>query len=467
MNNKVIKIAGTQGFYGDSPMGALAVAMEGGADYLMHDALAELTLSILQKDKQKDPNMGFAKDILLHAKMLYPLTLSKGMKIVTNSGGLNPESAAQNVKAILEKSGIKGVKIATISGDDFVNRLDELEEAGLKLENMDDNKPYFPAQYPVTHANVYIGAQKVKDALDGGAQIILAGRVADPCLALGILAHEFDWKIDEASTQEDLDKMASGIVIGHILECGGQASGGNSYAEWPMDYSVSDLGYPIAEVSADGSAVITKLASQGGKVSRNTIREQLVYEIHDPANYITPDVIADLSQIEVKEVGENRVSVRNVKGKPKPEMLKLAIGQMEGYISEQFMFFSWPYAYDKVQKFIKAVEEIWAKLPIQLEETRFNIIGLNGLHEGAAPEVSAEELNQRSEIGVRLVIKHKDKMAGRMALGSIVCLGLNGPPGVISVPGWGKQNRAMFSLWPALVPREFVKPELKFFITGD
>ena len=466
MAEKTIRIAGTQGFYGDSPMGAIAVAMERGADYLMHDALAELTLSILQKDKLKDPTQGFAKDILLHAKMLYPLALAKGMKIVSNSGGLNPESAAQQVQAILEKSGIKGVKIATITGDNFADKLGELESAGLKLENMDDGTPYFPAKYPVTHANVYIGAQSVKDALDQGAQIILAGRVADPCLALGIIAHEFNWEIKQASTPEELNRLASGIVIGHILECGGQASGGNSYAEWPMPYSISNLGYPIAEVKEDGSAIITKLQSQGGKVSRNTVREQLVYEIHDPSNYITPDVVVDLTQIEVKDIGENQVSVKNVKGKPRPEKLKLAIGQMEGYITEQFMFFSWPYAYDKLKMFQKATQEIWSKLPVQLDETRFNIIGVNGIHEGAAPEISADKLNEMNEIGLRIVIKHKDKMAGRIAMGSIVCLGLNGPPGVISVPGWGKTNRAMLSLWPTLIPREFVQPEVKITTTG-
>jgi hypothetical protein len=211
----------------------------------------------------------------------------KGIRIVTNSGGLNPESAAEKVKAILEKNGIKGIKIATITGDDCVGRLDEFKEKGLFLENLDNNEPY-PAKYPVTHANVYTGAQAVKDALDQGANLILAGRVADPCLALGIMAHEYGWKIDDASTHEDLDRMAFAITIGHILECGGQASGGNAYSEWPMNYSLSDLGYPIAHVKEDCTATITKVAGSGGKVSRNTVREQLVYEIHDPSKYTSP-----------------------------------------------------------------------------------------------------------------------------------------------------------------------------------
>lgn len=457
---KTVRIAGAQGFYGDSPLAAMAIAMEHGADYLMHDALAELTLSILQKDKLKDPTMGYARDIEVHARTIYPMAFSKGMKIVTNSGGLNPHSAAEKVKAILEKSGIKGIKIATITGDDFLNRFEELEQAGLKLENIDNNEPYFPAKYPVTNANVYIGAQAVKDALDQGANLILAGRVADPCLALGILAHEFDWKIDEATTQEDWDKMAAGITVGHILECGGQASGGNAYSEWPMNYKLSNLGYPIAHVKEDGSALITKLKSQGGKVSRNTVREQLVYEIHDPANYITPDVVVDLTNIKLEDIAENEVSVSGIQGKPRPEKLKLNIGQMEGYVTEQFFFFSYPYAYDKLQMFTKAAKEIWQMLPVKIDEMRFNIIGVNGLHEDAVDIPSAEELNQRSELGLRLAIKHKDDKTGKMAIQGIVCLGLNGPPGVISVPGWGNMNRAMLSLWPTLIPREFVKPEV-------
>jgi hypothetical protein len=458
---KTIRIAGAQGFYGDSPMGAIQIAMQHEADYLMHDALAELTLSILQKDKIKDPNMGYARDIEVHARTLYPIAFSKGIKIVTNSGGLNPESAALKVKAILEKMGIKDIKIATITGDDCLNRLDEFKEKGLLLENLDSGEPY-PAQYPVTHANVYTGAQAVKDALDQGAQLILAGRVADPCLALGIMAHEYGWDIDAASTQEDWDRLAFGITVGHILECGGQASGGNAYSEWPMDYSLSDLGYPIAHVKPDCTAILTKAAHTGGKVSRNTIREQLVYEIHDPSNYITPDVVVDLTNIQLEDVAENQVSLAGIKGRPRPEKLKLVMGQMEGYVTEQFFFFSYPYAYDKLNKFVKAAKEIWKKLPIQIVESRFNIIGVNGLHEDAVDLPDADELNQRSELGLRIAIKHKDDRTGKTAIAGIVCLGLNGPPGVISVPGWGNMNRAMLSLWPTLIPRDLIKQEIKF-----
>lgn len=460
---KTIRIAGTQGFYGDSPMGGIQVAMQGEADYLMHDALAELTLSILQKDRIKDPSLGYARDIEIHARTLYPMAFMKGIKIVTNSGGLNPESAAEKVKAILEKQGIKNIKIAIITGDDVLARLPEFKEKNIALNNLDDGSSYYDSPYSPTHANVYIGAQKVKEALDNGANLILAGRVADPCLALGILAHEFNWKIDEANSQEDWDRLAFGITIGHILECGGQASGGNAYSEWPMPYSISDLGYPIAHVKEDCTAIITKAQNTGGKVSRNTVREQLVYEIHDPANYITPDVVVDLTGVQLKDVAENQVSISGIKGKPKPAQLKLTIGQHEGYVTEQFMFFSYPYTYDKVLMFMKAAQEIWKKLPVKIDEFRFNIIGANALHEDAVEIPPADELNKRSELGLRIALKHKDDKTGKLAIGGLTCLGLNGPPGITSVPGWGNLNRAMLSLFPCLIPRELIEPEVKYF----
>ena len=458
---KKIKIASGQGFYGDGSRSAVAVAKQNAANYIVNDALAELTLSILQKDKMANPELGYARDIELMAKKLYPLALKNGIKMVSNSGGLNPESAALRVKAILEKQGITDVKIVTVGGDNFIERLDELQNAGEQLLHLDTNQAFSENDNEVTHANVYIGAQGVIDALKQGADIILAGRVADPCLTLGILAFEFGWDLEDIS-QETLNKLAKGITIGHLLECGGQASGGNSYAEWPMDYQLSNLGYPIAEVDENGDAAFSKLESDGGKLTRNTLREQLVYEIHDPINYITPDVIVDFTETTITELAPNQVKVTGSKGKPKPEKLKLTMGLNEGFISEQFFFMSWPYAYDKAQKFVKAVNEIWEKLPVEIEEYRHQFIGLNGIHEDAAP-FDAEKANHLNEIGVRLVLKHKEPHVGKIALSSVVPLGLNGPPGLISIPGWGKINRVVLGLWPTLIDRKWVETEVKIY----
>ncbi|MFH1319595.1 MAG: acyclic terpene utilization AtuA family protein [Bacteroidota bacterium] len=469
MSSDSIRIAGGQGFYGDSSRAAFAIVKEKAADVVVFDALAELTLSILQKDKLKDPELGYARDIEFMAANLYPLAYKNGIKIVANSGGLNPKSAAKRVAAILQKQGIKGLRIATITGDDFLPMLDQLQSKGHKLENLETNQSFLSVKYQPTHANVYIGASSIVKALDLGADIILAGRVADPCLTLGVLAYHFGWKLSgnggegkcRDTVQADLDKLASGIAIGHLLECTGQASGGNSYAEWPMDYKLSNLGYPIAEVTEDGSAIFSKLKSQGGKISRNTLREQLIYEIHDPANYITPDVIVDLTEVKIEDIEENKVKFSGVKGKPRPGKLKMTIGLMEGYLSEQFFFFSWPYAYQKAQKFIKAVEEIWNDLPFKIERFEYSFVGINGIHGNAAPMPSEEDIERLNEIGVRLVIKNNEPKAGKIAMQAIVCLGLNGPPGIVGIPGWGRTNSVMLSLWPTLIPRELVEEKVE------
>lgn len=463
MDKKIVRIAGTQGFYGDSPMGAIQIAQQGAADYLMQDALAELTLSILQKDKSKDPTLGYARDIEFQAAKLYPLSLAKGIKVVSNSGGLNPHSAAQKVKAILAQQGIHQVSIAAIDGDDMLEKLPQLCAEGLPLLNLDTGEAYTQSPFPATHANVYIGAQKIKEALEKGADIILAGRVADPCLALGILAYEFDWDLEDNSPN-NLNCLANGIMVGHILECGGQASGGNAYSEWlERDYAFSHLGYPIAHVEANGSAIITKLENQGGKVSRNTIREQLVYEIHNPHAYSTPDVVVDFSQIVVEEIGPNQVRVDQAKGYPRPEMLKLCIGQLEGYITEQLFFFSYPYAYDKAKAFVKATQETWAWLGLAYDELRVNYIGINGIHEEAAPPLPQTIVDNMNEVGLRLAFRHQDPKMGKRLIQSIICLGLNGPPGITANMNWGKISSARLGLFPTLIPRSFVHPQISFY----
>jgi hypothetical protein len=462
---KTIRIAGVQGFYGDSANGGIDIAKAKAADYLMMDALAELTLSILQKDKLRDETLGYARDIEANAFGLFPLALKNGIKVVTSAGGLNPHSAARKLQALLRKQGIEGVKIAAVTGDDMLARLDELQANGEILRNMDTDLPFGESPYAPTHANVYIGAQAVADALAQGADIVLTGRVADPCLVLGILVHEFGWQLNAPDMpQSALNLLASGIMIGHIIECGGQASGGNAYSEYPQTYPMHNLGYPIAEVSEDGSAVITKLPNVGGKVSRNTIREQLAYEIHDPANYITPDVTVDLTQITVTEIAPNQVRVSGAIGKPRPALLKLCIGQMEGYMSDQLLYFSYPFAYAKAQRFAAEAQAIWAAMPqLRLQKVAFNYLGINGIHGAAAPTLPQSIIDELPEVGLRIVLQHNEERAGKIALQAIVCLGLNGPPGICMQPGWGKDGRVQLSLFPTLISRKWVIEKITFF----
>lgn len=460
---KTVRIAGIQGFYGDSAAGGIAIAKAAAADYLVCDALAELTLSILQKDKLRDPALGYARDIESNAFTLYPIALKNGIKIVTDSGGLNPRAAAEKVKALLAKQGFHEVKIAAIEGDDLFDKLDEMQAAGEQLCNMDTKLPLAESPFARTHANVYTGAACIAQALAAGADIILAGRVADPCLTLGILIHEFGISLDD-DTPETLDFLAQGITVGHILECGGQASGGNAYSEYPQNYSMYNLGYPIAHVEADGTAVITKLADAGGKVSRNTVREQLVYEIHDPANYITPDVVVDLTAIEVVEIGENRVRVSGAKGKPRPELLKLCVGLAEGYLSDQIFYFSYPYAYAKAKRFAEEARKIWQTMPyLKIDAIACNYLGINGIHENATPLLPPEIIEQLPEVGLRIALKHTEERTGKLAMQAIICLGLNGPPGICTQAGWGKEGRLQLSLFPTLIARKWVQETITMF----
>lgn len=460
---ETIRIAGGQGFYGDSPMGAIAIAAAGATDYLVHDALSELTLSILQKDKLKDPNAGYPRDIEVHAKLLYPLAFNNNIKIVTNSGGLNPYAAANKVAEILRKQGIQGKKIAVVTGDDVFDRLTELQAGGESLAHLETGQAFEENKKTATHANVYVGASGISEALAMGADLILSGRVADPCLTLGILNHEFNWGLeqDPNPTQASLDRWASGIVVGHLLECGGQASGGNSYAEWPLNYKLSNLGYPIAEVHPEGNAVFSRLARAGGKMSRDTLREQLIYEIHNPTHYITPDVIVDMTHVTITQQESEKVEVKGAKGKPRPEKLKLCMGMIEGYLTDQFFFFSWPYAYEKAEKFVEAAKEIWQNLPIRIDRIQVDYVGVNGIHGPAARRLTEAEKADLNEIGVRFALAHQDPNAGKIAMQAIICLGLNGPPGVVAVPGWGNTARTQLALWPTLIDRKWITPKVE------
>ncbi len=462
MKNNSIRLAGVQGFYGDNPTAAIYMAAQALCDFMIYDALAELTLSILRKDMDKDPNTGFAKDILFHAKRVYPLALANSIKIVTNGGGLAPKNAAEAVKEILDKEYGKTVKIAYITGDDVVSDLEEWQAQGIVFKHMETESEFDLSKNRVSHANVYIGAKLIKEALDAGADIVIAGRVADPCLALGVLAHVFGWDLDSTSP-EDLDKMAAGILIGHLLECGGQVAGGNAYSEWKKrDYTFTQFAYPIATVNESGAAIFSIPSGVGGKISKNTVREQLVYEIHDPSRYISPDVTVDLTSVTLEEIGDNQVRVDGAKGFQKPDALKLCIGIDEGYMTDQIFFFSWPYAMEKAQSFIEAAKAIWQTLPISYERFDIQYIGLDGIHPGVAPSLDSKKLEALNEIGIRIAIHHKERSVGKMMLQSIVCLGLNGPPGIVATMQWGKVASKVYGLFPALIDRSLVQPKMAF-----
>src|SRR6266699_3935773 len=286
---KSVRIAGGLGFYGDSWRPIKASIERGNVQYVASDHLAELTLAILQKDRQRDPNLGYTRDLVPMLFELLPLAVPRGVKFILNAGGLNPMAAREVLLAFLDKSGIYkkfGVKlkVGVVLGDAVLERLDELQSAGVSLAHMDTGEHIAAVRERLLFASAYLGAQPLVEALQAGADIVLAGRVADAALFLAPMVHELGWSWD------DWDKVAQGMVVGHLLECSGQATGGNFGGDWRSIPDLAHIGYPIAEVWENSEAVISKAPGTGGRVNFDTLREQLLYEVHDPAHYLTPDV---------------------------------------------------------------------------------------------------------------------------------------------------------------------------------
>ncbi len=321
---KVIRIANGQGFWGDSIDAPVHLVEWGKIDYLTLDYLAEVTLSIMHKQKRKDPNLGYATDFITLMARILPELKKKGIRVIANAGGVNPKACREALLKVAKDLGIKGLKVATVTGDDILDRLPEFKGRGLELKNMDTSKSLFSEPLEMVAANVYLPTQGMVDALDLGADVVLTGRCTDPGLTLAALIHEFKW------SNQDWDRLAAGTVAGHILECGAQATGGN-FSKW---WEVPDLwkvGYPIAEVSEDGSFIVTKPEGSGGLVTIDTVSEQLVYEMGDPHQYITPDCVADFTSIELTQAGSHRVRVSNVKGQPKTPFLKVSGAYLKGF----------------------------------------------------------------------------------------------------------------------------------------
>lgn len=450
------RVGSGQGYYGDDVTRALPMIQGGYVDAVCFEALAELTLAILQKDKLKDPKRGYTFDVAIIANKILPEAYSRKIPIITNGGGLNPLAAAKMVQETAQKLGLKGLKIAAITGDDVSARLEEFIDAGEPLENMDTGERLDPTSHILANANVYLGAQPIVEALQNGADMVITGRVADPCLFLAPLIAHYGW------SWEDWDRLASGIVAGHLLECTAQVVGGNSLAliDQINPADLSNLGYPIAEVEADGSFVLTNTPGLPGKVTQQTVKEQLLYEVHDPTNYITPDVIANFSTLSLEDAGENRVRVSGVTGKPRPETLKLNLGRMEGYMRELIFTVGWPETWKKFEQLKGMIESTWEGLPIQ--RTEYHFLGINSLY-GGVVELPEDPL----ELVIRVMFTAQDESTLKTAVRKLMTNGLSGPAGMsISGTTIGAKPRIVLGLWPTLVQQEYVKPRIDYLVVS-
>lgn len=447
------RIGSAQGFYGDDVTRALPMILGDHVDVVCFEALAELTLAILQKDRLADPKRGYTFDLRIIASKILPEAYKRKIPLITNGGGLNPLGAAEMVRDTAVKMGLTGLKIAAVTGDEVLFRLADLQSAGESLSHMETGEALDLNSHMLVNANVYLGAAPIVEALQAGADIVITGRVADPCLYLAPLIAHYGWAWD------DWDRLASGIIAGHLLECTGQVVGGNSLAA--MDtipaQDLPRLGYPIAHVEQDGSFVLTKTPDTPGCVTINTVKEQLLYELHDPAHYFTPDVVANFTTLALTEDGPDRVRVSGVTGQPRPEKLKLNIGRLEGFMRELIFTVGWPEAWRKVRDMQTMIEATWDGLPI--ERIAYDYMGVNSLYGSIAP-LPDDPL----EVIVRVMFTARDEDTLKNAVRLMMNNGLSGPAGM-SVSGTtvGASPRYIIGLWPTLVSREFVTPEIAYF----
>ncbi len=449
-NHSPLLIANGQGFWGDSILGPVRLVQEGPLHYLTLDYLAEVTMSIMQKLKSRDPNAGYATDFIEMLKRILPICYEKKIKIIASAGGVNSAACARATGEVIKKIGLNNIRVATVTGDDILPRLNELQASGESFKNLDDGRPLSEVSGAISSANAYLGAFSVADALNQGADIVICGRVTDPSLVLGPMIHEFGWKPDE------YDKLAAGTIAGHIVECGAQCTGAN-YTNWREIKDFAKIGYPIVEAYPSGEFFITKHANTGGKVSVETVSSQLVYEMGDPKNYITPDVIADFSSIQLEQSGADRVRVFGIKGTPPTKFLKASISYQNGYKAVGQLTIAGP---DALAKARLCAEIIWQRLAMDgvtfSEDDRcVEFLGAGVCHEGIIPQQDPPEIVLR--IGVKGQDKNKVNRFGM----EIVPLVTSGPPGVTGFAGGRPKATEIISYWPALISKEQVVPAIE------
>jgi len=435
MSERVLRIGNASGYWGDD-LTVLRRQIEGGPlDFVTLDFLAEITMSILQKQRDRDPSAGYARDFVDQMDEVMAAALERDVVVISNAGGVAPRACAD---AILERVRARGLdpRIGVVAGDDLLDRLPGWHEEGVDLSNMDDGRSFDTIVGRVSSANAYFGAAPVVRALEMGAQMIVTGRVTDTGITLAPMIQRLGWAAD------DWDRLAAGIVAGHILECGAQSTGGN-FTDWRRVGDFHRIGYPICEMHEDGSFVLTKHEGTGGMVSVETIKEQLLYEMGDPHRYLTPDVVVDFSSIRLESDGPDRVRVWGVRGAPPTEFLKVSVSYSDGHKASGAVIVSGPEARDKCEAF---ADILWKRLP-EYEESLTEYVGADATWGPLSPSADANEIYLR--FGAR---DHDAAKLGEFSK-MLPALILSGPPGV-AVTGGRPRVQGVVAYWPLLVPRE-------------
>ena len=447
------RIAGAAGFWGDRNDALLDQVSSGPIDCVMLDYLAEVTMSILRLQMLRDPRRGWATDFVRALEPALDEIVERRVTVVTNAGGMNPRGCAEAVIVLARRRGHRALRVGLVTGDDLFDRLDELVASGVTLRNLDTGAEFAGIRDRVQSANAYLGADPIAEALRAGAEIVVTGRCTDSALALGPLLAHFGW------SDHDWDRRAAGIVAGHLLECGGQASGGNFAGGWQDVPGLARLGYPIVEAEASGEFVVTKHPGLGGLVTPAVLKEQLLYEIGDPRAYLTPDASADFTSIRLEDLGKDRVRVFGVTGGPPPPELKASLSYSDGWRSVVSLTFVWPHAVERARATERLLLERCRHANIRIDAHRVNLVGLNGAH-GPMAKQPIEEPN---EVLFSMAIRTSDQDSARRFGHEIAPLLLDGLPGAAPGPGLGGRPdpAPIVNFWPALVPRDRVTPTVE------
>jgi len=447
-----VLVANGQGFWGDSILGPVRLVREGPIHYLTLDYLAEVTMSILQKLRSRNPDAGYATDFVEMIDRVLPEIVRKDIRVVANAGGVNPRGCMQAVMKVVRKHGFQGVGIGIVEGDDVFPHLDALIAQGEEMLNMDTGEPLARIRDRVTSANVYLSAFPIAEALGKGAQIVITGRGTDPGLVLGPLIHEFGWR------PGDHDLLAAGTVAGHIVECGAQCTGGN-FTDWRRIPDLARIGYPIIEARADGSFVVTKHAGTGGAVDPSTVAHQLAYEMGDPRAYLGPDVSADFTSFRMVVDGPDRVRITGVRGRPPTDTYKVSISYEDGWKSTGQLTISGPDALDKAKL---CADIVWRRLAMDgceypPEERLVEFLGANVCHAG----IAGAEDRSPAEVVLRMGVKGTDRdKVDRFGM-ELVPLVTSGPPGVTGFAGGRPKATEIIGFWPALVRKDRITPRVE------
>lgn len=457
--SKRIRLGSGSGFWGDGFDPAQELLEKGNLDYLCFDYLAELTMALLQRQKLKRPDAGYVPDAVNAMVSLLPRAKQTGTRLISNGGGVNPGAAALRIAEGARQAGLKGARVAVIEGDNMLDKLDMLIHQGVNLRNMDTGDEDFTAiRDRVVCANVYTDSSGITEGLAGDADVVIAGRVSDNALYVGPLAHEFGWRRDA----DHVDRYAAAVTLGHIVECAAGCTGGMSsrFAQMPH---MGRVGFPILEVGADGDAVVTKVAGSGGKVDQWTVKEHLVYEIADPRRYLMPDAIADFTTLKLADEGNDRVRVSGVHGEAAPDLWKLVVGYQDGWIGETMAFFPWPNAYDRAVKARETMLERFERMGLAAEQIHFDFVGLNTLHGPAAGSPDRLRANELPEIGLRCAVRTRTAEEADKVRRAGTSLWIMGPGGTSF--GTPMKPRPVISLWPTLIPREFIEQKTEILVS--